>query len=143
MKHGATRVSKASPINWLLDFLSTHAPTCSDKYVYLDQGSELYGNPQVRALFKQFGYDIRPTGADASNQNGPVERGHLTVANAVRAMLTGANLPVKFWPYAFHHWLRIHNSIPSRDQLSSPLTIALNQTNDFSSFRTFGCRIWV
>ena len=36
----------------------------------------------------QFHYDIKPTGAGASNQNGPAERGHLTVANAVRAMLT-------------------------------------------------------
>jgi len=83
MKHGDTRVSKASPINWLRAFLEKHAPTCSGKYVFMDQGGELYNNPEVRKLFTRFGYDIRPTGADASNQNAPVERGHLVVANAI------------------------------------------------------------
>ena len=58
----------------------------------MDQGGELYKNPEVVNTFKVFGYEIRPTGADASNQNGPVERGHRTVANAIRALLTGANL---------------------------------------------------
>jgi len=79
----------------------------------MDQGGELYNNPEVRKLFTRFGYDIRPTGADASNQNAPVERGHLVVANAIRALLLGANLPIKFWPYAFHFWLRIDNSMAS------------------------------
>jgi hypothetical protein len=97
IKHGDTRISKASPINcWLRDFLTKYSPTCPDKYVFLDQGGELYANPEVRDLFKEFDYDIRPTGADASSQNGPVERGHLVVANAIRALLTGANLDVQF-----------------------------------------------
>lgn len=143
MKHGSTRVSKASPLQWLQDFLTKYSPNCSDKYVFLDQGGELYGNPAVRQIFADSGYTIRPTGADASNQNGPVERGHLTVANAIRAMLTGANLPIKFWPYAFHHWLRIDNSLPSRDQEHAPLKLAHNKTDDFTNFRTFGCRVWV
>jgi len=83
----------------------------------MDQGGELYNNPEVRNLFTRFGYAIGPTGADASNQNAPVERGHLVVANAVRALLLGANLPIKFWPCAFHFWLRIDISMASRDQL--------------------------
>ncbi|KAG7353842.1 hypothetical protein IV203_003197 [Nitzschia inconspicua] len=95
---GDTRVSKASPIEWLRSFLHQYSPQCQGKYVYLDQGGELYANPAVRTLFAQFGYAIRPTGADASNQNGPVERAHLTVANALRAMLLGAGLDPRFWP---------------------------------------------
>jgi len=51
MKPIDTRVSKASPINWLRDFLEKHAPTCSGKYVFVDQGGELYNNPEVRKLF--------------------------------------------------------------------------------------------
>lgn len=143
MKHGDTRISKASPIQWLRDFLRKHAPGCDNKYVVLDQGGELYNNPQVKDLFREFGYEIRPTGADASNQNGPVERAHLTAANAVRAMLTGANLEVKFWPYAFHHWLCLDNSFPSRDQTQAPLKIAQDVVDDLSGLRTFGCRVWV
>ena len=143
MKHGDTRVSKASPIEWLRHFLQEHAPACPGKCVYLDQGGELYNNPEVKALFARFGYEIRVTGADASNQNGPVERGHGVVANAIRAILLGADLPIKFWPYAFHHWLRIDNSLPSKDQELSPHAIATGKRDDFSAFRTFGCRVWV
>lgn len=76
-------MSKASPLAWLRSFLTKHAPDCEGKYVFLDQGGELYRNPKVVALFEEFGYTVGPTGADSSNQNGPVERGHLTVANAV------------------------------------------------------------
>ena len=142
--HGDTRVSKASPIHWLRNFLETHAPHCPDKYVFLDQGGKLYANPEVRRLFERYGYDIRPTGADASNQNGPVERAHLTFSNAIRSQLLGANLSPKFWPYAFHHYLRIKNAaFPSRDQDKSPLEITTGKVDDFSAFRTFGCRVWV
>eukprot|EP00980_Cylindrotheca_fusiformis_P025376 scaffold13535_cov117-Cylindrotheca_fusiformis.AAC.2 len=143
MKHGATRVSKASPIAWIKDFLHVHSPDCPNKYVVLDQGGELYRNPDVVRVFEKAQYEVHPTGADSSNQNGPVERGHLTVANHIRAMLVGANLDIQFWPFAFHHWLRIDNSIPSRDQTAAPLMIAQNKRDDFSGFRTFGCRVWV
>eukprot|EP00980_Cylindrotheca_fusiformis_P004427 scaffold946_cov73-Cylindrotheca_fusiformis.AAC.2 len=143
MKHGATRVSKASPIEWIQDFLRTHSPKCANKYVILDQGGELYRNPEVVRIFKKAQYEVYPTGADASNQNGPVERGHLTVADHIRAMLFGANLDIQFWPFAFHHWLRIDNSIPSRDQTQAPLMISQGKRDDFSGFRTFGCRVWV
>lgn len=39
---------------------------------------------------------------------------------SLRAMLHGASLEIKFWPYAFHHYLRIKNAIPSKDQTTSP-----------------------
>lgn len=67
----------------------------------------------------------------------------MTIANAVRAMLIGANLPVKFLPYAFHHYLHIANSIPSRDQDKAPITLVNGKVDDFSDFRTFGCRVHV
>lgn len=143
MLHGDTRISKASPVTWLREFLKKYAPQCEDKYVVLDQGGELYANPIVRELFEEFGYEIRPTGADSSNENGPVERAHLTMANGIRAMLTGANLDVRFWPYAFHHYLRIQNATPSRDQAESPIRISQHRQEDFSDLRTFGCRVWI
>jgi len=46
------------------------------------------------------------------------------VANAIRVLLLGANLPIKLWLHAFHFWLRIDNSLASRDQLVSPNYIA-------------------
>ena len=73
----------------------------------------------------------------------PLERAHCAVANSIRAMLHGANLDIKFWPYATHHYLRIKNALPSRDQVASPLKLATNNFDDFSGFRTFGCRLWI
>jgi len=141
---GDTRASKASPINWLREFLEKHAPTCSGKCVFMDQGNELHSNnPEVCKLFAWFGYEIRPTGADASNQNAPVERGHLVVANAIQAILLGTDLLIKFWPHAFHFWLRIDNSMASQDQLVSPKCITTSKKDDLSALRTFGCRVWV
>ena len=40
----------------------------------MDQGGELYGNPEVQNLFKQYDCAIYPTGVDSSSQNGPVEQ---------------------------------------------------------------------
>jgi len=145
MKHDDTRVSKASPIKWLRDFLEKHAPACSGKYVFMDQGGELCNNPEVHKLFTCFGYELWPTGADASNQNAPVEGGHLVVASTIRALLLGANLPIKFWPHAFHFWLRIDNSMASQDQLVSASLnyITTGKKDDLSVLCTFGCRVWV
>ena len=109
----------------------------------MDQGGELYQNPAIWQLFKQHGYELKPTGADASNQNGPIECAHLTIANVIHAMLHGANLDVKFWPYAFHHYLQIKNSLPSKDQSKSLIMLVMGWIDDFSSFCTFGCHVWV
>ena len=73
----------------------------------------------------------------------PRERAHCAVANSIRAMLLGANLDIKFWPYATHHYLRFKNVLPSRDQVTSPSKLATNNFDDFSGFRTFGCRVWI
>ena len=76
----------------------------------MDQGGELYHNPEVRKLFNIYGYKINPTGADTSRQNA-VERYNRTIGAGIRALLIGANLPIKFWPYAFHHFLRLKNAV--------------------------------
>ena len=141
--HGITRLSKGSPIDWLDNWLKDHSPNMPGKYVYLDQGGELFKNPAVVKLFEKHKYQIRPTGADASHQNGPVERAHYTVANAIRAMLLGAGLDAKFWPYAFHHYIRIKNALGSSRMSKSPTEIATGKKDNFSGFRTFGCRVWV
>ena len=140
---GDTTLSKASPLEYLRHWLKTHSPQCNDKYVYMDQGGELYRNPEVRNLFKQFRYSVNPTGADTSRQNA-VERYNRTIGNGIRALLIGADLPIKFWPYAFHHYLRLKNAtIPVRGQTKSPTELATGKKDDLSKIRTFGCRVWV
>ena len=136
-------MSKSPPLQWLAHFLSQYNPHCNDKYVHLDQGGELFNHPEVRNLFEKKGYTIHPTGADTSRQNGPVERGHRTLANTIRALLLGAGLNVKFWPYAFYHAMRMSNAFPEPTQQRSPIALATGKPEDFSNIRTFGCRVWV
>ena len=120
MLHGDCRLTKASPIKYLRSFLTEYSPNCPNKWVVLDQGGELFRNPAVCSLFKEFGYKIYPTGGDSSHQNGPVERAHRTISQSVKAVLIGAGLDIKFWPYAFHHVIRLRNAIPGQGQKVSP-----------------------
>jgi hypothetical protein len=74
-----------------------------------------YTNPKIRSLFKEFGYDLCPTGADSSHQNGPDKCAHQTIDNGLRTLLNGANLDARFWPYAYHYYLRIKNYLPGKE----------------------------
>ena len=143
---GVCRQSKAPPIAWLRRWLTKHvADDVKDRYVFMDQGGELYKSKAVRDLFeKEFDYEIRPTGTAAHHQNGLVERANYTVDKAIRAMLIGAGLEIKFWPYAFYHFLRIKNSaLPRRDAEESAHQKLNGCKDDLSLLRTFGCRLWV
>jgi hypothetical protein len=64
-------------------------------------------------------YKVKTTASDSLNQNGPGEQPHQTIADAMRTMLAGPNLPMKFWPYAFHHFLRIYNTTVHGDKDAS------------------------
>ena len=102
---------------------------CDDKCIHMNQGGELFNNPEVENSFAKCGCTICPTGADASLQNGPVECGHRTVANTIQSLLTGANMSVKFWPHAFCHALCTHNAIPNQqDPATSPIPLKISLT---------------
>ena len=96
MMHGDCRLSKVSPVKYLESFLQQYAPAMKDKWVVMDQGGELYQSKEVQALFKKYGYEVLPTGADSTFQNGPVERAHRTVSTAIKSLLIGAGLDIKF-----------------------------------------------
>ena len=87
----------------------------------MDQGGELFNHPEVGNLFKKKGHDILPTGADNSHQNGPVKRSYRTLANTICVLLIGANIDIKFWPYAFYHALCMSNTLPERNTTQSPI----------------------
>ena len=142
MLYGNTRTSKAAPVLWLKHFLAQYNPSFRDKCVLMDQGGELFNNPEVKNLFTKSGYAIHPTGADASNQNGPVERAHHTIADTIWAILAGSRIDTKFWPFAFYHTLQLRNALPTQGQLESPLTKSTGITEDYTNLRTFGCQVW-
>ena len=141
--HSDFRISKATPVIWRKHFLAQHNPACPDKCVYMDEGGELFNNSEIRNLFTKSGYRVYPTGADASNQNGPVEPGHCSIANTIQALLTGSGIDTKFWPCVFYHSLWLHNAMPTLVYELSPLTFATNIQEDFTNLRSFGCRVWV
>jgi len=46
-----------------------------DRYVFMDQGGELYWSKAIRDLFeKEFGYKMPVTGTGAHHQKGLIER---------------------------------------------------------------------
>lgn len=110
MQFGATLQDKASLIEWIHHFLTLYSPTYKNKNVYLDQKGDLYWNTDVCNVFSDWHYDIYPTGTDSSHMNGPVERAHQSVGNCVRAFITGTNLVIKFWSYAFFNHICISNA---------------------------------
>ena len=101
MQYAKTCQSKASPIEWLQDWLHIYSPNLRDKYVFMDQGGELYSNPDIVNVFQKHRYEVHPTGTDSSHQNGPVESAHQVIGDHICALLIGASLDIKFWPYAF------------------------------------------
>jgi hypothetical protein len=101
--------SKAPPIDFLTQWLNTYglSNAIPDHYVRFDLSGELGRCEEVIRLLETAGYIVEPTALDSSHQNGPGERPHQTIADGIRTMLAGAALPPKFWPYAFHHFLRL------------------------------------
>ena len=49
-------------------------PHCKCKYVYLDQGGELFNHSEVQNLFRKKDYDILPTGADNSSKTAQLNK---------------------------------------------------------------------
>ena len=123
MLHSDTWLSKASPLKYLESFLEEYSPNMIHKFVFLDQGGELYINPAVVKLFCKYKYVIFPTGAGSSFQNGPVERAHCTIVTSTKALLFVAALGIKFWLYTFNHAIKIRNNLPHRDQAAVPVNL--------------------
>jgi transposase InsO family protein len=149
--YGTAVVSKAPPLDFLRAFLERHRCTSSMKIVRLDQGGDLGGSRRVRELLSSFGYQIQLTAPDTPQQNGFIERINQDVGSYLRTALGGAALPPRFWPFAFHMFLRLYNylphdrgdSVPSELRSKTPYEVLTGKRPDLSHLRTFGCRVWV
>jgi hypothetical protein len=144
MLFGQCFASKAPPLEFLNSWLALYGlPTSTpDCYVRFDLGGELGLCDDVVQLFTRAAYHVEPTAPDSSHQNGPGERPHRTIADGIRTMLAGASLAPKFWPYAFHHFLRLYNVTPHGSQTTSPFELCSGSKPDLSSLRVFGCRVF-
>jgi hypothetical protein len=144
MLFGQCFASKAPPLEFLNSWLALYGlPTSTaDCYVRFDLGGELGRCDDVVKLFTNAGYHVEPTAPDSSHQNGPGERPHRTIADGIRTMLAGASMPPKFWPYAFHHFIRLYNVTPHGSNSASPYEICSGSKPDLSSLCVFGCRVF-
>ena len=109
----------------------------------MDQGGELYSNPGIVNVFTKHRYEVHLIGTDSSRQNGPVEHAQRVIGDHVCALMIDASLDIKSWPYAFFHHLRIQNAIAMNCQSSSCIFQVTGTKDNFSGFRTFGCRTWI
>jgi hypothetical protein len=57
-------------------------------------------------------------------------------------MLAGANLSMKFWPYAFHHFLRLYNNTVHGEKDASPFELCSGSRPNLGLLRVFGCRVY-
>ncbi|KAI2508393.1 Retrotransposon gag protein [Fragilaria crotonensis] len=135
---GRAFATKAPPVDWINSWLASNAPQCPDKYVRMDGGGELGKCRDIHRTFANFGYVVELTGPDSSHQNGPGERPHQTIGDALRTMLSGANLQPNFWPYAFYHYIRLYNFVPHGDRPSSPYEMCGARFQTLRSFELLG-----
>jgi hypothetical protein len=128
--------SKVPPIGFLNHWLLHHGlpKDVPNKHVQMDPGGDLGACQAVVELFENAGYAFEPTAPNSSHQNGPVERPHQTIADAIRTMLVGASLSPKKWPYAFYHFLRLYNGTPHGDK-ASPFEIETGKKPDLRHLR--------
>jgi hypothetical protein len=66
--------SKAPPIKILERFLAINGIKVGPRFLSMDQGGKLWRYTQIREVAATAGYAIEPTGLDAVNENGKVER---------------------------------------------------------------------
>ncbi len=136
---GRAFATKAPSVDWINSWLASNSPQCLDKCVRMDGGGELGKCRDIHHTLANFGYAVELTGPDSSHQNGPGERPHQTIGDALRSMLSGANLQPNFWPYAFY----LYNFVPHGDRPSSPFEMCGAPLPNLAKLRTFGCCIHV
>ena len=116
----------ASSIKWIHQLIQMNSPIVNDKYVFINQGDELYANPDILNVFTNHHYEVYPTGTNISHQNGHVEHSHQTIGDHVPAFLIDSSLVIKFWSNAFLHHICISNAM------------AMNGQNSFQIFQATG-----
>ena len=103
----------------------------------------MFNNPDVNNLPHLFVYNQYPTVADTYYQNGSFEKAHRALANYIWAMITGANLGIKFWPYVLYHAIRLFYSFPEPNATTSLIKKTTPKQENISSLWTLGCSFYM
>ena len=139
---GETTEGKSPPLLWIHLFLTRVRPKTTNCWVRLDQGGETARHPGLRRLLTDHNYAIEQTGTGASSQIGGVERSHSSIGNSMCCMLFGANVPFRWWPFAFHEFQRLVNCYPAPGQSISKFEHATGKRPDFALHTAWGCHVY-
>jgi hypothetical protein len=115
----------------------------TQRYVRTDLGGELAKSAAFLAIVAKNGYVVKPTGPDASSQNGRGERPHRTLANMVRCMLYGADLGAEFWADAIVYASYLYNRTYHESVGTTPEESWTGSRPEMNHIRTFGSSVTV
>jgi Reverse transcriptase (RNA-dependent DNA polymerase)./Integrase core domain. len=143
--YGVCGGSKSVPTKWLHVFLHRIAYSAGKrpKTVLVDRGSELGRSDEFCAIAALHGYKTITAGPDKSSMNSLGERPHSTIGNAIRSMLYSAGLDLKYWNFAFYHFIRLFNFFPHGQHSKSPFEQIYGYRPDLSLLRVFGCNVYI
>ena len=107
------------------------------------QGGEMARNPAIVSLFDKYGYEVRRTAPDAYHQNSPAEVPHRYIVEAVSYLVEGHQVPLKPWPYALSHYIKVCGMVPhGESELSPDEQISVNRPG-VGALKTFGCQVYI
>ena len=137
--------SKHPQIQIIKDFLDQQGATTKTKWVRTDQGGELGRSKIFQKTVQECKFLLEPTGAGASFQNAIVERGHRSLGNMVRTLLSSANLKPEYWSFAILHAVYIKNRLPhqSLPNHKTPIEQYTGRRPNLEHLRVFGSRVIV
>jgi Integrase core domain. len=143
--YGVCGGSKSVPTKWLHIFLHRVAYSAGrrPKTVLIDRGSELGRSDKFRSIASIHGYKTITAGPDKSSMNSLGERPHSTIGNVIHSMLHSASLDLKYWNFAFYHFIRLFNFFPHGNTTKSPFELVYGYQPDLSLLRVFGCNVYI
>lgn len=113
--------------------------------LHSDRGGE-YTGKKFDQYLQELGIKRSLTAHDTPQHNGVAERLNYTIANMVRAVLTGSKLPKSLWGYAVMYSVHLKNRLPHKALESvgkTPYEVIYGRKPDLSRIKEFGCRIFV
>jgi hypothetical protein len=102
--------TKDPPLAILHAFMSKYG--VGTGLIRTDQGGKLAQSKAFcDTMLQDFGYVVKPTGADSPSQNGGAKIYNNTLAVKVCTLLYGSGLPAKFWSATLLHAIYLHNRL--------------------------------
>ena len=91
------------------NYVNELVPDWLEATITTDGGGELYKSTEFQHTCNNLGYGVFQSAADASFQNGIVERPHRALKERMRCMLYASRLGTEFWADALLHCTWLYN----------------------------------